>query len=339
MIATLRRLFAYNDWGNKRILDAAEALDDARLDQPLEMGPGSLRATLFHVWCAEQVWLSRWLGGVSASPDDGAGMSVADIRALCHGTAVARDKLLARLTNETISGSISVTTSDGVTTDLRICDMMLHVVDHGVHHRGQASNMLRRLSGEPLKPGLDYLMMVLFDADAVVPIEAYAVELIRRYYAFTDWAREQLFAVLAPLADEQLDRKMDIGVGSLRKTALHMCDAERWWLENWTSGEPRAFQQLPVTTTVAELSERYRACAATRNAFLDGIEPARLSEETRATPDGKKFFSITIGDAMLQLCGHGTHHRAQCSNMLRQIGNASPQLGLARWLRLPDAAA
>lgn len=48
-------LFADNDWANARILKLADGLNDKQLDLQREMGFGSLRATLFHIWAAEHL--------------------------------------------------------------------------------------------------------------------------------------------------------------------------------------------------------------------------------------------------------------------------------------------
>ena len=36
--------------------------------------------------------------------------------------------------------------------------------------------------------------------------------------------------------------------------------------------------------------------------------------------------TLPLGDTMLQIGGHGTHHRAQAVNMLRRLGRTAPPL-------------
>ena len=45
-IDTIRDFFAYNDWARDRLMPIVVVLTDSQLDQPFEMGPGSLRETL-----------------------------------------------------------------------------------------------------------------------------------------------------------------------------------------------------------------------------------------------------------------------------------------------------
>jgi len=50
----------YNVWANKRIIDALLKIDDEEiLDQQVESSFPSLRATVYHMWGAEFMWLQR----------------------------------------------------------------------------------------------------------------------------------------------------------------------------------------------------------------------------------------------------------------------------------------
>ena len=68
-----------------------------------------------------------------------------------------------------------------------------------------------------------------------------SIELVRRYYEFSDWANERVLRLASHLCDEELDRSFEMGVGTLRKTLVHINGAERWWFANWTIGPEHAF--------------------------------------------------------------------------------------------------
>ena len=59
---TLQEFFAFNDWANDKVLSQATGLNDDQTDRPFEMGEGSIRKTLNHLFAAECVWLDRWEG-------------------------------------------------------------------------------------------------------------------------------------------------------------------------------------------------------------------------------------------------------------------------------------
>lgn len=61
------RLYAYNDWANGAVLDAAERLSPADYTRDFGQSWGSVRGILTHVMAADRVWLTRWQG--SRLPD------------------------------------------------------------------------------------------------------------------------------------------------------------------------------------------------------------------------------------------------------------------------------
>ncbi len=53
-------LYRYHAWANERVFRLCDGLVDDQLDEPRELGMGSLRKTLFHILAAEELWLDRW---------------------------------------------------------------------------------------------------------------------------------------------------------------------------------------------------------------------------------------------------------------------------------------
>ncbi len=142
---TLRALFVHNDWARVKLLAAAEPLSDEQLDRPFEMGLGSLRKTLHHLWWAEELWLGRWLERADTRPEDPQPrLSVADLRQCFSKTARDRDDFLDRVVEAGESSRISYVNSRGESWSHPLGDMMLHVCNHGFHHRAQARAPCKR---------------------------------------------------------------------------------------------------------------------------------------------------------------------------------------------------
>ena len=55
-----RTLYAYNDWANRRIIDACRALDEPAFTRGSGGSFGSIKDTLAHIAWAEWLWLERW---------------------------------------------------------------------------------------------------------------------------------------------------------------------------------------------------------------------------------------------------------------------------------------
>ena len=325
-LTTLRALFVHNDWARDKLLDAARPLADEALDDPVEMGPGSLRATLEHLCRSERWWLDRWQGSADALEAPKPGIAVSELHDRFRVIATERN---AFLDDRDEAEQIACTTDTGGTLRLALSDMMLHVCNHGFHHRAQALNMLRQVGVKG--PDIDYVYMTL---DPSVKFEAsYELDVIRAYYEYNDWARERVLKAAAPLDDDELDRPFKIGMGTLRKTLMHIRDAENWWLLNW-SGEPaETFSELPDTTPIGGLRKESAEIARHRREFFETLGDGELARTVTAKPRPGVELTFALGDTMVQLGGHGTHHRAQALNMLRRLGVDGPGLDLADWAK------
>ncbi|GMU82970.1 MAG: hypothetical protein AMXMBFR47_28410 [Planctomycetota bacterium] len=329
----LREFFAFSDWANNRLMQLSAGLPDRDLDRPFEMGPGSLRKTLNHLWAAERVWFDRWKGSAEpfyrAEPCRGPLSGLADdFRAL----ALERNEFLASKTAADLDERVRYRSLRGDAYEHRLGELALHVCNHGVHHRAQAINMLRHLGVELPRPGLDYIFMRLEMGPTAAP-PALDRASLKTYFHYSDWARHRIYASAAHLSDVQLDRTFQLGVGSIRRTLMHIRFAEQWWLDNWVLGPGNPFPETPETTSIADLTQLFDETVAARNAFIDRISDEDLLKPVHAIPRPDVERVFPLGVTMLQLCCHGTHHRAQCLNMLRHVGATAPPLDVAVLLR------
>lgn len=343
-LCTIRELFRHNDWARDKLLALAATLPDPRLDQPFEMGEGSLRKTFNHLWGAELAWLTRWTHGADR-PDyreDPAGVPVSQQWDEFRRTAAEREAFLSLLTDESLAQSRTYVNYLGQTHTYPLGLMLLHVANHGAHHRAQALSMLKRAAGVEVKPGIDYIFMKLEQpgggTDQAAP-PTLDVESIRAGFDFADWARDRVHAAALALSDRQLDQPFPIGLGTLRKTLLHIRFAEQWWLENWTHGPGRPFPELDDATPIAKLIERFAQTATERNALLARLSAADLARFVEAHPRPGVVRRFPLGVVLVQLCVHGTHHRAQALNMLRHVGGVVPELDVLTMVRQRRATA
>lgn len=154
----LIRLFAYSDWANATVLEAAGELSDEQLDRPLEIGPkpGSLRRIINHILAGEAVWLSRWQGNVeNAWPNERLPTPVAEIAAHLEKVALNREVFFSTLGELHLGEMRTYRDSKGTLYKALLRDMLLQGLVHSTHHRSQAVNAIRQLGGQP--PELDFM--------------------------------------------------------------------------------------------------------------------------------------------------------------------------------------
>lgn len=329
----IRELFQYDDWANQRVIGLAASVAERDLDRPFEMGPGSIRKTLNHIWAAERVWFDRWTG--VAAPFYRAEPCRAPLSALREDfteLAQTRNAYFAEKSDADVDQRVHYRTTRGEVCNDRLGELALHVFNHGIHHRAQALNMLRRVGATIPQPGLDYIFMRLESGPHARPPELDRASL-KTHFHYADWARHRVHAAAAHLTDVQLDRSFEIGPGTLRKTLMHIRAAEQWWLDNWLLGPGNPFPETPETTSIAELTRLFDATVSARNAYLDRLTEADLLKPVHARPRPGVERVFPLGVTMLQMCCHGTHHRAQCLNMLRHVGGAPPAIDFMLLLR------
>lgn len=348
---TLRELFAHNEWGRDKLMALAAELSNEQLDRSFEIGPGSLRKTLRHLYGAERIWFERWQGSEQPQfPRSRVVTAIDDLWQAFRHLAAARNEFVDKLGGNGLERTVTYADPEGRRHTFALGDLLLHVCNHGIHHRAQVLNMLRNVGVKP--PGLDYLFMkveqpsVGYDpptreklremgleaGETIVPPARLSLNTIQAHYRYCDWATDRVQAIAETLSDEQLDREFEIGQGRLRTTLLHIRDAERWWYENWTVGPGSSFKELPETTPVAELRSRFHEIAEKRDAYLDRLSDHDLVRVVTAEVRPGLRLSFRLGESMLQLCSHGTHHRAQALNMLRHLGADVPALDYVDYL-------
>lgn len=353
-ITIIEDLFEFNSWANGRILSLSEGLTDEELDRPREMGFGSLRNTVFHILAAEEIWFERWNGDPwRAFETEAKGLSLEVIAARLGEVARKRQLLLQRERDSGWNRDCIYKNLKGDLLANPLRDLLVHVANHGVHHRAQALNFLKQF-GQTVTGGLDYLFyrlakpFVAQDPETASSLRQYGLEVatgcslavdwdasvIHKYFAYGDWANARALELLMSLSDEALDRSWGMGVDTLRKTALHILDAERWWIRNWTIG-PSQFEKQPITTTVQQLREHWSQACAERSHFLAQMDATSAQRVVTALAGGPPI-KVPIIESMIQLGCHGTHHRAQLINMLRRSQPERPSLpafDFVVWLR------
>ena len=310
------------------------------------MGFGSLRATLFHLLAAEVIWLERWRGlpwrTFPTNPGDFSAQQFLDG---LQEVASQRHELIELNRQGRWNNQIQYLDSKKTPYDHCLFDLLLHVANHGVHHRAQALNYLKQFD-RSVVAGLDYIFYRLAkfsvkqSCDAKESLTEYGLEvseadasscpwdgaIAKRYFQYNDWATGQVIEMAANLSDEALDRDFQMGPGSLRKTLYHLFDAERWWVGNWTTG-PHPFPQTADDTSIFSLRDQWKEVAVKRNgviAEIDDSEAQRIIEIEAGGPPTK----FRVGESVIHVAVHGSHHRAQLINMLRHVGASIKDIDL-----------
>ncbi len=161
------------------------------------------------------------------------------------------------------------------------------------------------------------------------------IDPFRSFSCYNAWANAQLLQAATPLTDSQLDRKFDMGVGSLRKTLLHIYNGEFVWLQRWQGKRDTPWPNEEEKATVATLASRFGLLPPQHDAFLETLKDTDLDRSIVYRDSKGSLFSAALGDMLIQGFNHSTHHRAQAANMLRHVGAGPVELDYMYWVRKP----
>lgn len=164
------------------------------------------------------------------------------------------------------------------------------------------------------------------------------LEMVRELFLYDDWANDRVLQAASSLTDEQLDRSIDMGCGSLRRTLMHMLCAEQVWVQRWQGHGETPWPDEKERAAIPAMVDRFHKARDVRTAFLRDLRDDALGREIEYRDSFGGLFVAKLGDMILQLCNHSTHHRAQAVNMIRRVGGKPPELDYLYWrLRRPES--
>lgn len=144
-------LYAYNEWANLRVLDAADRLDKSDLNRSALEGQRSLAELCFHIIRTEWLWrnLIQHQALLSPPPHPEAMGDLAALRAFAQAEARQMHMLLADWPAEELGATVSVTDRSGQASPLVIWRMFMQPILHSMQHRSEAGLILTRLGCSP----------------------------------------------------------------------------------------------------------------------------------------------------------------------------------------------
>jgi uncharacterized damage-inducible protein DinB len=136
MIEHLRRLFAYDEWANREVLESL---------RPAEPVPARSLKLLAHILSAERLWWERieqQKQTLPVWPD----FTLAQCETEMAEMSARWKKYLEKRSDAHLARSVNYENSKGENWSSREEDILLHVIMHSAYHRGQIA-VDRRAAG------------------------------------------------------------------------------------------------------------------------------------------------------------------------------------------------
>jgi uncharacterized damage-inducible protein DinB len=155
-IPDLASLFEYGSWQSESLFPVLAELTTEEFTRNVAGAYGSIRNTLVHAVSAQWGWLDR-CGGAPRGPalkaDDYP--TVDSLVQRWREVEGYTRHFLSGLTDEGLSRVVEFSFGGGPTHALTVEQILRHAATHSVHHRAQASLLLRTLGHAP--PNIDLL--------------------------------------------------------------------------------------------------------------------------------------------------------------------------------------
>ncbi|HVI50867.1 MAG TPA: DinB family protein [Candidatus Sulfotelmatobacter sp.] len=161
MISHFQLMARYNDWANRRLLDAAATVPEDMLWADRGVFFRSFLGTMNHLLVGDTMWLARFKG---EPPPEGLKLDSVLHRGLepfRTARQVLDESILAftrSLDESRLASSLAYRTSAGQQTETPFSGTLFHVFNHQTHHRGQAHGVLTGLGAKG--PELDLVYFI-----------------------------------------------------------------------------------------------------------------------------------------------------------------------------------
>ena len=151
-VEDLREHLAYSAWASQRLVQAASELTEAELLRDFQTADHSVLGTLVHAFASDRVWLTR-LRKAPPKYSTEADNHLSVLKEEWPELYRQYDEWLGGLNDDAVRADLTYQDMRGREWTQPIWKLLLHVVNHATHHRGQVSGFLRTMGRVP--PVLD----------------------------------------------------------------------------------------------------------------------------------------------------------------------------------------
>jgi uncharacterized damage-inducible protein DinB len=138
----LTRMIAFDRWTNREIRKTIEPLQ-AKLPRAVTL--------MTHVYRGWEAWLNR-IEKIDSQLEWFPELSLAECDKIGAEEERRWDEFLASLEGDWSGNTYEARLLNGTVGEFSLTDIILQLVTHGVHHRGQICTLVREAGGEPINP-------------------------------------------------------------------------------------------------------------------------------------------------------------------------------------------
>ncbi len=159
-------------------------------------------------------------------------------------------------------------------------------------------------------------------------------DLLRLLAGYNVWANQKLLELINTLPEEKQRQELPSSFKSLYATVLHMWDAESVWWQRMKMQERVIFPSENFKGTMQDVNNGLLQQNQQWQDWVNNASDLALEHVFQYYTTKKELFKQPVYQVILHVFNHGTYHRGQLVNMLRQLGvEKIPQTDLIVWSR------
>lgn len=145
-------------------------------------------------------------------------------------------------------------------------------------------------------------------------------EILNQLSAYSIWANQLLLDVINQLPEEKQKQEVPSSFSSLYQTVLHVWSAESVWWQRMKLLERLYIPAESFSGDMKELSSQLLNQNRQWHEWIANANDHQLQHVFQYQNFKKEQFKQPIYQMLMHVFNHGTYHRGQLVNMLRQLG-------------------
>jgi uncharacterized damage-inducible protein DinB len=145
-------------------------------------------------------------------------------------------------------------------------------------------------------------------------------ELLKQYAVYNIWASHKIMEIILSLPEEKQLAELPSSYTSLYKTVLHIWDAESVWWQRLKLQERLLVPSETFKGNMQELVSNLQQQSKLWEEWISNASGLSIEHVFQYQTLAREQFKQPTWQMLLHVFNHGTYHRGQLINMLRQIG-------------------
>ena len=159
-------------------------------------------------------------------------------------------------------------------------------------------------------------------------------ELLKQYAAFNLWAHQRMLDVILALPEEKQLAEVPSSYPSLYKTVYHIWDAESIWWQRLKLQEHITRPSDNEKATMQDIASGLLQQAKQWEEWVTNASDLSIDHVFQYQDSKRESFKMPVYQMIHHVFNHGTYHRGQLVNMLRQLGiEKIPGTDFSLWTR------